>query len=432
MSTPTAMPVPFIHHEPITKAIIDNVGSKSSYVKMLNGRVVMVMLPAGDAVVVPSAYEKPLHVLSYRFELQKCTIPKVAQSKHVCKALLQDLLYLDRVRDTLIQEVRLVPDTGLQHWRCIAFEYHLWLDYMYGKHDDEARKLLESQHGVTFEAIRLKKSGTDILKILDWAMYKRRYCDKIDFCGFGYPLESTIGKEQPPAAMMWAQLILAGASSDDDGVVTVVQGNTRADMRDIEVHERKRQKRNEEKRQDKGKQKMEVVIETEAAVNRQKNIRQSDNGTCSALEMAIKNLKILLLEHSHTPPIVSGIHGDEKRDEYMGLCLFMNALENYAEEPNLMDDFFCLAGAAARAREHIQQAQFPVSVVPVHTAEDSGAVRQPSSSKRLQKPPTTTMPEEHASEFSAISPISHTSRFEHEGLLKAWRKYTYTYTTKKP
>ncbi|KAI9453582.1 hypothetical protein HD554DRAFT_1982333, partial [Boletus coccyginus] len=192
----------------ITKEIIDTVGLKSSYVKTRDGRMVLVMLPAGDTVVVPLAYEKPLRVLSYRFELQKCTIPKVLQSKRACKALLQDLLYLDRVRDRFIREVRAVPDTDLRNWRCVAFEYHLWLDYMYGKYNEEAHKFLESQYGVTFNSITSKESGSDILKILDWTKYKRRYCEKIDFCGFEYPLESTIGKEQPQAAVIWANLIL--------------------------------------------------------------------------------------------------------------------------------------------------------------------------------------------------------------------------------
>ena len=167
MSTPTAIPVPFVHLEAITKETLDEVGSKSSYVKMRNGALALVMLPTGDALAVPSAYEKPLHVLSYRFELQKYTIPRVRESKRACKALLHVLLYLDRVRDRFIREVRAVPGSALQNWRCLAFEYHLWLDYMYGRHDDEARKLLESEHGVTPASITLKKSGSDILKICE-------------------------------------------------------------------------------------------------------------------------------------------------------------------------------------------------------------------------------------------------------------------------
>ncbi|KAI9457875.1 hypothetical protein HD554DRAFT_2029187, partial [Boletus coccyginus] len=210
MSTSPAIPVPFVQNEAITKGVLDSVGLKSSYVKSRNGAVVLVMLPAGDVVAVPSAYEKPLRVLAYRFEVQKYTIPMVAESKDACKALLQDLLYLDRVRDRFVQEVRVIPDIALQRWRCPAFEYHLWLDYMYGRHDDDARKLLESQHGITLAAITLRKSGSNILKILDWASYKQRYCKNVDLCGFEYPLESTIGKEQPPAAIIWAKLILAG------------------------------------------------------------------------------------------------------------------------------------------------------------------------------------------------------------------------------
>lgn len=125
----------------------------------------MVILPAGEAVTVPSEYKTALRVLSYRFELQKYTIPHVAASKRACKMLLEGLLYLERVRDRFINEVREVPTVAaLQHWRCAAFDYHLWLDYMYGEHHDEARRLLEVQHGVTFEVIASKKPGADIFE----------------------------------------------------------------------------------------------------------------------------------------------------------------------------------------------------------------------------------------------------------------------------
>lgn len=165
MSSFTEKPVSFSHPIPITQETINTIGSKCSYVTSTNGRTKMVILPEGEAVTVPSEYEKALRVLSYRFELQKYTIPQVAASKRACKMQLDGLLYLERVRDRFITEVRAVPTVAaLQHWRCAAFDYYLWLDYMYGQHHDEARRLLQSQHGVTFELVALKKPGTDIFK----------------------------------------------------------------------------------------------------------------------------------------------------------------------------------------------------------------------------------------------------------------------------
>jgi len=310
MSTSPA-PVPFLHNEAITKDILDNVGSKSSYIKTSNGTVALVMLPAGDIVAVPSVYEKPLRVLAYRFELQKYTIPKVLESKHACKALLQHLLYLDRVRDRFIHEVRVVPDSALQRWRCPVFEYHLWLDYMYGRHDDEARKLLESQHGITLMTIASRKSGSNILKkcechgsvyqvhsevetAVDWVIYKQRYCKNVDLCGFEYPLDpSTIGKEQPPAANTWAKLILAGASSGDGGVV--VHRDMRADTRELDTTEQERRREDEDedkgRRKGKGKRKLTVPMETETEeeVHRERNIGQSAKGTCVSLQCDVRS-----------------------------------------------------------------------------------------------------------------------------------------------
>ena len=165
MANFTAKPVSFSHPSAITQETINTIGSKGSYVTSMNGRTTMVILPEGETVTVPSAYEKALHVLSYRFELQKYTIPKVAASRRVCRMLLEGLLYLERVRDRFINEVREVSTTtALQNWRCAAFDYYLWLDYIYGQHHDEARRLLELHHGVTFEAVTLKKPGTDIFK----------------------------------------------------------------------------------------------------------------------------------------------------------------------------------------------------------------------------------------------------------------------------
>jgi len=75
----------------------------------------------------------------------------------------------------------------------------------------------------------------------------------------------------------------------------------------------------------------------------------------------MENLQSLLSEG--VPLIASETPSDEQRDELLGLRYFKNALENYAENPRLLEDFFRLAGTAARAREDIHRAQVPVHVM---------------------------------------------------------------------
>ena len=59
----------------------------------------------------------------------------------------------------------------------------------------------------------------------------------------------------------------------------------------------------------------------------------------------------------------------------------------------------------------------------IDTAASSGAVRQTSSSKSLQKAPGPAMLQGRVSEFPVSLSASQTSQFDNEGLLKAWRKY---------
>ncbi|KAI9574347.1 hypothetical protein HD554DRAFT_2034477 [Boletus coccyginus] len=301
MSTSPAIPVSFIQNEAITKGVLNSVGLKSSYVKSHNGTVVLMILPAGDVVAVSLAYEKSLRVLAYRF---KC-------------------------------------------WRCPIFEYHLWLDYMYGRHDDDARKLLESQHGITLAAITLRKSGSNILKICLNTLWRAR-------------LERNNLLLQ---LCIWAKLILTGVSSNNGGVV--VHRNMCTEEKELSRSEQAWKKKNEDKgrHKDKGKWKFIVLMETETEeeVHREQNIRWSVRGTCSILEIAMENLQSLLLED--VLPISPGIHSDEQRDKILGLWYFKNVLKNYTENLHLLGDFFHLASIAAHAREDIQQAQVPVHAI---------------------------------------------------------------------
>lgn len=69
----------------------------------------------------------------------------------------------------------------------------------------------------------------------------------------------------------------------------------------------------------------------------------------------MENLRNLLCKD--TPPIDSDIPSVEQRDELLGLELFKDALENYTQNPRLLEEFFRLSGTASRVLKDIQQAQ---------------------------------------------------------------------------
>lgn len=165
-------PVLLETHAKIPIQTIQALGFTYSYVTSSNNTTKFTILHTGKTtgtVEIPSVYKMPLHVLSYRFELVKYTIARLRKTtntlKSVCNQLLCSLLYLDNVRTTFFVEATSVAGRGdLQEWRCHTFDYWLWLDYACGEHDDQARRRLEDEFHVTFEAITLRMPETDILQ----------------------------------------------------------------------------------------------------------------------------------------------------------------------------------------------------------------------------------------------------------------------------
>lgn len=69
----------------------------------------------------------------------------------------------------------------------------------------------------------------------------------------------------------------------------------------------------------------------------------------------MENLRNLL--YKDAPLIDTDIPSVKQQDELLGLRLFKDALENYTQNPRLLEEFFRLTGTASRVLKDIQQAQ---------------------------------------------------------------------------
>lgn len=166
-------PIIFDSHCEISSVAEQALMVKTSYVKREGGQPFLVEISntgteALDYVSIPSIYETPLHVLSYRYQLEKCTIILLSKSlaselsRSIRATMLAHLQYLDCLKDRFREEAKQAFLAFKVDWRCADLDFYLWLDFHYLSQHNDAREALENQYNITFESIAAKKQGSDI------------------------------------------------------------------------------------------------------------------------------------------------------------------------------------------------------------------------------------------------------------------------------
>ncbi|KIJ57997.1 hypothetical protein HYDPIDRAFT_34601 [Hydnomerulius pinastri MD-312] len=377
-----ADPVLFTYFNKLPPKVIENLGWASSYVSA-GGEFVMIKNTKEIArVAVPAFYTKALHCFSYKYEVIKYTISLLpARTKHlkyIQSRLISILYYMDRVRERFLSDAKTL---AISHdWRCHAFEYYLWLDWLSvkhawlqlcsGEHHEDVRSVAEKKHNVSWQSV-LAGNGPRIMDILDWGEYQYKTIEPVDVCGFHVSLREMLGKP-PPGAQIWADFMASKAplSSSDAG-----------------------------------------------SPSKSKEDGNVAGGNDVQDQIIMQALSDMLEEVKSGDPVDHTDLSEEQRDEMLGLELFNAALSKLKSDPDIMKKFFRGVGAAHRLHQGRVDGEH----------EEHGKGTEAASKDSREKRPLPPLEDNHAFRMAVEKPSKSASEqlpdfIYNDNLFVTWRK----------